>query len=90
MGNIFLANVLQVIEGKVLVELLNIFEEQENVDEHMLGRQLAQKVPDDQLVRSGSPEASSEDSARLMATASCALDDGTEQTQEGGSFDATE
>lgn len=73
-----MANILRVTEDGHLVqiELLNIFEEQENVDDHMINRQLAQKAPEDvQVKASDSQLDSSEESVLDAATASCSVTD---------------
>ena len=71
-NNIFLANILCISEEGhlVQVELLNIFEEQENVDDHMVNRRLAQKVPAELLIKPlDTLVASSEESLVDVATA---------------------
>lgn len=77
-NNIFLANILRVTEEGhlVQVELLNIFEEQENVDDHMINRRLAQKVAEELQVKVPESVAdSSEESVLDAATASCSVTD---------------
>jgi diphthamide synthase (EF-2-diphthine--ammonia ligase) len=73
-----LANILRITdEGHLVqVELLNIFEEQENVDDHMINRRLAQKVSEDMQVKVPESTAdSSEESVLDAATASCSVTD---------------
>lgn len=63
-GNVFLANILEIVKcgsssingstnkcEKVLVDLLNIFEEQENVDDFMINKKYAQYVRDEDRLR---------------------------------------
>lgn len=74
LDNIFLANIVQVLGDRIQVELLNIFEDQENVDEHLVNLGLATKV------RRSSPSSSTNQVAD--ATAGGDETDATEDGQE--------
>ena len=63
-GNVFLANILEIVKcgstslngnttkcEKVLCDLLNIFESQENVDDYMINKNFAQYVKDEDRLR---------------------------------------
>ena len=63
-GNVFLANILEIVKcgsssingsttrcEKVLCDLLNIFESQENVDDYMINKKYAQYVKEDERLR---------------------------------------